>query len=89
MKRTMSIISLATTLLLTVAACSDVTSIDDTPKPATPGEEIDPTAEVATVITTTATGTQALSYAKSQIATGTNMAPTTILLLHLLPKLIP
>ncbi len=76
----MSIISLATTLLLTVAACSDVTSIDDTPKPATPGEEIDPTAEVATVITTTATGTQALSYAKSQIATGTNMAPTTILI---------
>jgi glucosylceramidase len=75
----MSILSIATTLLLTMTACSDVTSIDGTSNPANKGGEITPSGDVATVITTTATGSKALDITMSEISSEANMAPTTIM----------
>ena len=79
MKTNMTIISLATALLLTTAACSNSASIDDTPRPENQGNNEVPTGNVATIYTTTGSGTQLLEKSASEIFTGTNMAPSTIL----------
>lgn len=79
MKKNMSLLSIASALLLSLAACSSESSIDDTPKPVTPQPE-EPTGEVATLYTTTSSGGTLLAKTKSKILTGENMAPSTILI---------
>lgn len=73
----MSIISIASALLLSLAACSNEGSIDGTEKPSTPTPPA-PTGPVATVYTTTGSGTQRLDASVSELFTTPNMAPTTI-----------
>ena len=76
----MSILSIATALLLSTAACSNSASIDDSPRPADQGSETTPTGDVATIYTTTGSGAQLLNMSKAEIFTGNNMAPSTIIL---------
>ena len=64
MKTNMSILSIATALLLSTAACSNSASIDDTPRPADQG---------------TGNGAQLLDMSKAEVFTGNNMAPSTII----------
>ena len=74
----MSILSIATAVLLSMTACSNESSIDDTPRPASP-ETPAPSGNVATIYTTTGDGSQKLDKTASAIFNGTNMAPSTIL----------
>jgi glucosylceramidase len=78
--KTMSIISIATALLLSTASCSNSASIDDSPRPAGQGSETIPTGDVATIYTTTGSGAQLLNMSKAEVFTGNNMAPSTIIL---------
>ena len=73
----MSIISIASALLLSLAACTNEGSIDGTEKPSTPTPPA-PTGPVATVYTTTGSGTQRLDASVAELLTTPNMAPTTI-----------
>ena len=75
----MSILSIATALLLSTAACSNSASIDDTPRPEGQGGSVEPTGRVATIYTTTGNGTQRLDISKAEVFTGNNMAPSTII----------
>lgn len=75
----MSILSIATALLLSMTACSNESSIDDTPRPASPETSETPSGNVATIYTTTGDGTRKLDKTLSAVFTGTNMAPSTIL----------
>ena len=75
----MSILSIATALLLSTAACSNSASIDDTPRPEGQGEPDVPTGTVATVYSTNGSGTQLLEKSAVAIFTGANMAPSTII----------
>ncbi|MBR6853034.1 MAG: glucosylceramidase, partial [Prevotella sp.] len=79
MKTKMSILSIATALLLSTAACSNSASIDDTPRPADQGSSPEPTGRVATIYTTTGNGSQLLDMSKAEVFTGNNMAPSTII----------
>lgn len=74
----MTILSIASALLLGLSACSDVTSIDDAQKPASQEQQPQPTGNVATIYTTTADGRFKLSKTTAAIATGQNMAPSTL-----------
>lgn len=74
----MSILSIATALLVSMASCSNEASIDGTPRPGSQDTPSTPTGNVATIYTTTGDGTQKLEKTFSAISTGTNMAPTTI-----------
>ena len=76
MKTFKSFISIATAVLL--SACSNSSSIDDTPRPQDGGGE-QPAGSVATLYTTTADGAQLLRESRVAISNGVNMAPTTIL----------
>jgi glucosylceramidase len=78
--KTMSILSIATALLLSTASCSNSASIDDSPRPAGQGSETTPTGDVATIYTTTGSGAQLLNMSKAEVFTGNNMAPSTIIL---------
>lgn len=72
----MTILSIAGSLLFSMAACSSMDSIDDG---TVYGNEPEvPTGNVATLYTTTADGYQALNMSKAEIMSGVNMAPTTI-----------
>ena len=55
----MSILSIATAMLLTVTACTDA-SIDDAQKPADSDAQPTPTGNVATIYTTTSDGSRLL-----------------------------
>ena len=74
----MTILSIASALLLGMSACSDVTSIDDAQKPDSQGQQPQPAGNVATVYTTTADGRFKLTKSTVAITTGQNMAPSTL-----------
>lgn len=76
MKKNMMILSIAGSLLLSLAGCSSMDSIDDGTV-ITDGDKT-PTGNVATIYTTTSDGYQALNMTKSEIMSGVDMAPTTI-----------
>lgn len=76
----MSIFSIATALLLSLSACNNESSIDGTPRPTDTDSQNTPAANVATVYTTTADGVQRLTKTTPDVFTGTNMAPSTILI---------
>ncbi|MBP7857289.1 MAG: glucosylceramidase, partial [Prevotella sp.] len=71
------IASMVSALLLSLAACGSVTSVDDTPNPNITSSE-EPTGAVATLYTTTADRAMTLTKAYSAIGNEVNMAPTTI-----------
>lgn len=77
MKRNMTILSIAGSLLISMASCSSLDSIDNGTVGDNDGNET-PTGSVATLYTTTSDGFNALKMSKSAIMTGVNMAPTTI-----------
>ena len=74
----MSILSIATAMLLTVTACTDGSSIDDAQKPADSDAQPTPTGNVATIYTTTSDGSRLLSKTAAGVNSGESMAPTTI-----------
>ena len=78
MKTKMSIFSIATAMMLSVASCS-IESIDGAARPANSNETPTPTGDVATIYTTTSSGTNLLAKSIAEITTTTNMAPSTIL----------
>ena len=78
MKTKMSIFSIATAMMLSVASCS-IESIDGAARPANNNETPAPTGDVATIYTTTGSGTNQLTKSAAEIFTTTNMAPSTIL----------
>ncbi|MCR5453470.1 MAG: glucosylceramidase [Bacteroidales bacterium] len=73
----MTILSLTAALLLSAASCNDEPFIDDTPKPQTEPAAT-PSGNTATIYTTTADGIHRLNKSEVEIASGNNMAPTTI-----------
>ncbi|MGM9705552.1 MAG: glucosylceramidase, partial [Prevotella sp.] len=73
----MTILSIAGSLLISMASCSSLDSIDNETVGDNDGNET-PTGSVATLYTTTSDGFNALKMSKSAIMTGVNMAPTTI-----------
>ncbi len=76
-KHNIMIASMVSALLLSLAACGSVTSVDDTPNPNITSSE-EPTGAVATLYTTTADRAMTLTKAYSAIGNEVNMAPTTI-----------
>ena len=74
----MSILSIASALLLSMTACSSIESVDDAANPNSGASEPEPTGRVATVYTTTGNGTYQLAKSSVAIETGSNMAPSTI-----------
>lgn len=68
---------MVSTLLMTLSACSSLSSVDDTPNLNVPSAE-QPSGPVATLYTTTADRSVSLAKSVSVISDGTNMAPTTI-----------
>ncbi len=78
MKTRMSILSIATAMLFSVAACS-IESIDGTERPSSDNGKEKPTGDVATIYTTTGSGSRQLEKSFSEIFTTTNMAPSTII----------
>ena len=71
------ILSMVSLLLMSLSACGNISSIDDTPNPNTT-DSTKPTGNVATLYTTTADRSATLTKSFSVITTGINMAPTTI-----------
>lgn len=78
MKKNMSILSIATALMLSMSACGTESFIDDTPRPEGLGTQETPTGHVATLYTTTANGFAQLDKTAAAIFNGANMAPSTI-----------
>ena len=78
MKTKMSIFSIATAMMLSVASCS-IESIDGAARPENNNVAPAPTGDVATIYTTTGSGTNQLTKSAAKIFTTTNMAPSTIL----------
>ena len=78
MKQKMSILSIATALLFSFTACS-IESVDDASRPSESNNSDVPSGDVATIYTTTASGSSQLTKSASELFTGTNMAPSTIL----------
>lgn len=75
----MTILSIATTLLLSLTACSSNESIDGATRP-DGTDNSEPTGQVATIYTTTGDGTNQLALSHAEILSGVNMAPSTILI---------
>ncbi len=70
------ILSMASALLISLSACSNMETIDNTPNPNVVEENL--SGNLATLYTTTATGSATLKKTYSQVASTVNMAPTTI-----------
>lgn len=75
----MSILSIATAFMFAMTSCNTESSIDNSPYPGTPETPGTPSGNVATIYTTTGDGTLKLEKTASEITTGTNMAPSTII----------
>lgn len=75
----MSILSIATAFMFAMTSCNTESSIDNSPYPGTPETPGTPSGNVATIYTTTGDGTLKLEKTASEITTGSNMAPSTII----------